>query len=333
MARDYARDRYAFGRPIGSFQAIKHKLADVYIAVELARSNAYYGAWALEADAADLPIAAAVARIAACEAGWIAAKENIQTHGGMGFTWAFDCHLYYRRARLLGLGARRRAGMEAPADRHPGRAQRAGAGGLREGRMDFDDSEDEAAFRAAARAFLDANAARRKPGAVEGYRRGQDRPGALERREGLPAPQGRGGLRRHQLARGLGRPRRHPDPADHLRPGGSALRRAHGDLRHRRQPRPADDLHLGHRRAAAPASRPRRCAGTRCGASCSPNPPAARTSPRLRTRAVRDGDGLGGERAEDLDLRRALQRLRHPARPHRPAGGRSTPGSATSSWT
>ena len=102
MARDYSLTRYAFGRPIGSFQAIKHKLADVYIAVELARSNAYYGAWALSTDAAELPIAAAVARIAACEAGWLATKENIQTHGGMGFTWQFDCHLYYRRARLLG---------------------------------------------------------------------------------------------------------------------------------------------------------------------------------------------------------------------------------------
>ena len=109
MARDYALQRYAFGRPIGSFQAVKHKLAEVYIAVELARSNAYYGAWALSTEAAELPVAAAVARIAACEAGWLATKENIQTHGGMGFTWQFDCHLYYRRARLLGsaLGAAR----------------------------------------------------------------------------------------------------------------------------------------------------------------------------------------------------------------------------------
>jgi alkylation response protein AidB-like acyl-CoA dehydrogenase len=103
MARDYALERYAFGRPIGSFKAIKHKLAEIYVAVELARSNAYYGAWALSTDAAELPIAAAVARIAACEAGWLATKENIQTHGGMGFTWQFDCQLYYRRAKLLGL--------------------------------------------------------------------------------------------------------------------------------------------------------------------------------------------------------------------------------------
>jgi alkylation response protein AidB-like acyl-CoA dehydrogenase len=103
MACAYARERYAFGRPIGSFQAIKHKLAEVYVALELARSNAYYGAWALNSEAAELPVAAAVARIAACDAGWLATKEDIQTHGGMGFTWAFDCHLLYRRAKLLGL--------------------------------------------------------------------------------------------------------------------------------------------------------------------------------------------------------------------------------------
>jgi alkylation response protein AidB-like acyl-CoA dehydrogenase len=103
MARDYALDRYAFGRPIGSFQAIKHKLADVYVATELARSNAYYGAWALERDAPELPVAAAAARISASDAFFQAAKENIQVHGGMGFTWEFDCHLYYRRAKLLSL--------------------------------------------------------------------------------------------------------------------------------------------------------------------------------------------------------------------------------------
>ena len=103
MANAYAKDRFAFGRPIGSFQGIKHKLADMYIQVELARSNAYYGAWAVHTDAAELPVAASVARIAACEAGWFVTKENIQTHGGMGFTWQMDCHLYYRRAKLLGL--------------------------------------------------------------------------------------------------------------------------------------------------------------------------------------------------------------------------------------
>jgi alkylation response protein AidB-like acyl-CoA dehydrogenase len=103
MASAYAKERFAFGRPIGSFQAIKHKLAEMYIQVELARSNAYYGAWAVHTGAAELPIAASVARIAACDAGWFVTKENIQTHGGMGFTWQMDCHLYYRRAKLLAL--------------------------------------------------------------------------------------------------------------------------------------------------------------------------------------------------------------------------------------
>lgn len=103
LARDYALERYAFGRPIAGYQAIKHRLADMYIAIELARSNAYYGAWALNTDAPELSVAAATARISGCEAFHYAAKENIQVHGGMGFTWEFDCHLYYRRARQLGL--------------------------------------------------------------------------------------------------------------------------------------------------------------------------------------------------------------------------------------
>ena len=105
MAKEYAISRYAFGRPIGSYQAIKHKLADMYVNNELARSNAYYGAWALDTDAAELPLAAAAARVSACEAYWYAAKENLQTHGGIGFTWEMDCHLFYRRAQQLGLVA------------------------------------------------------------------------------------------------------------------------------------------------------------------------------------------------------------------------------------
>jgi alkylation response protein AidB-like acyl-CoA dehydrogenase len=103
MAVDYAKGRYAFGRPIGSFQAIKHKLADMYIKNELARANCYYGAWALSTDAPQLPVAAAAARVAAIQAYHYAAKENIQTHGGIGFTWESDCHLYYRRSKLLAL--------------------------------------------------------------------------------------------------------------------------------------------------------------------------------------------------------------------------------------
>lgn len=105
MAVGYAKERVAFARPIGSFQAIKHKLADMYVAIEVARSNAYYGAWALSTEAAELPFAAAAARAAASDAYYYCAKENIQTHGGMGFTWEVDCHLYYRRAKLLAVQA------------------------------------------------------------------------------------------------------------------------------------------------------------------------------------------------------------------------------------
>jgi alkylation response protein AidB-like acyl-CoA dehydrogenase len=105
MAKDYALARYAFGRLIGSYQAIKHKLADIYVKNTLARSHAYYGAWALNTNAPELPVAASAARIAGSEAFWFASKENIQTHGGIGFTWEVDCHLYYRRAQQLGLVA------------------------------------------------------------------------------------------------------------------------------------------------------------------------------------------------------------------------------------
>ena len=105
MANAYAKERVAFGRAIGGNQAIKHKLADMYVKNEVARSNAYYGAWALSRKAAELPEAAAAARVAASEAFWFASKENIQTHGGMGFTWEVDCHLFYRRSKLLSVQA------------------------------------------------------------------------------------------------------------------------------------------------------------------------------------------------------------------------------------
>jgi acyl-CoA dehydrogenase len=101
MAKAYTSDRYAFGRQVASFQAIKHKLADMFVAKELAKSNAYYGAWALSADAPELALAAATARVSAIDAYYLCSKENIQAHGGMGFTWEFDCHLYYRRAQAL----------------------------------------------------------------------------------------------------------------------------------------------------------------------------------------------------------------------------------------
>ena len=103
QACDYAKQRYAFGRAIGTFQAIKHKLAGMYVKNTLARSNGYHGAWALASDSETLPLAAATARVAAIQASLHATQENIQTHGGMGFTWEFDCQFYYRRAKLLSL--------------------------------------------------------------------------------------------------------------------------------------------------------------------------------------------------------------------------------------
>ena len=101
MAKEYALGRFAFGRPIASYQAIKHKLAQAYVKNTLARSNCYYGAWALSTNAPELPVAAATARVAGIQAYYYAAKENVQTHGGMGFTWEFDCQFPYRRSKLL----------------------------------------------------------------------------------------------------------------------------------------------------------------------------------------------------------------------------------------
>ena len=103
MGRDYALERVAFGRQIGSFQAVKHLLADMYVSATLARSNCYYGAWALSTNAGELAEAAAGARVSATQAFLHCAKNNNQVHGGMGFTWEFDCHLYYRRANALAL--------------------------------------------------------------------------------------------------------------------------------------------------------------------------------------------------------------------------------------
>jgi len=103
MARDYALERKAFGRQIGSFQAIKHMLANMYVAATLARSNCYYGAWALSTKVPELPVAAASARVSATHAYQLCAKDSIEVHGGIGFTWELDCHLHYRRSNLLSL--------------------------------------------------------------------------------------------------------------------------------------------------------------------------------------------------------------------------------------
>ena len=103
LTREQVLDRHAFGRPIGSFQAIKHRMADLYATLEIARSNCWFAAWALANDDPGLPLAACTARVAATEACNEAAVEMVQLFGGAGFTWELDCHLFYRRARNLAL--------------------------------------------------------------------------------------------------------------------------------------------------------------------------------------------------------------------------------------
>lgn len=99
MAVAYAKERIQFGRPIGSFQAIKHKCADMLVALESARSAAYYAAAAAAAGDPELPVLASLAKARCSEAFFRCAAEAIQIHGGIGFTWEHDCHLYFKRAR------------------------------------------------------------------------------------------------------------------------------------------------------------------------------------------------------------------------------------------
>jgi alkylation response protein AidB-like acyl-CoA dehydrogenase len=99
MAVAYAKVRHQFGRAIGSFQAIKHMCADMLLEVESARSAAYHAAWAAADGAADLPLVASLAKALCSEAYFHVAASNIQVHGGIGFTWEHDAHLYYRRAK------------------------------------------------------------------------------------------------------------------------------------------------------------------------------------------------------------------------------------------
>jgi alkylation response protein AidB-like acyl-CoA dehydrogenase len=98
MAVDYAKTRVQFGKPIGSFQAIKHKCADMYLEVESARSAAYYGCFVAE-EVDELPVAASLAKAYCSEAYLHTAAENIQIHGGIGFTWEHPAHLYFKRAK------------------------------------------------------------------------------------------------------------------------------------------------------------------------------------------------------------------------------------------
>jgi alkylation response protein AidB-like acyl-CoA dehydrogenase len=99
MSVEYAKVRVQFGRPIGSFQAIKHKCADMLLETESGKSAAYYAAWAAGEDNDELPVAASLAKAYCSDAYFHAAAENIQIHGGIGFTWEHDAHLYFKRAK------------------------------------------------------------------------------------------------------------------------------------------------------------------------------------------------------------------------------------------
>jgi alkylation response protein AidB-like acyl-CoA dehydrogenase len=100
MSVAYARTREQFGKPIGSFQAIQHRCADMFVALEGAKSATWYAAWALEAGEPDGPLAAAMAKAYVSDAYARIAGDGIQIHGGLGFTWEQDLHLYFRRAKL-----------------------------------------------------------------------------------------------------------------------------------------------------------------------------------------------------------------------------------------
>lgn len=108
MAVAYAKERVAFGQKIGRYQGVKHKCADMFIKLELARAHALHAAWAMVAGAAELRTAAAAARVASLDALAYCAEENVQIHGGIGYTWDSDCQFYYRRNRALvaALGSR-----------------------------------------------------------------------------------------------------------------------------------------------------------------------------------------------------------------------------------
>ena len=97
----YAKVRQQFGKPIGSFQAIKHLCADMLVRVESARSATWYAAWALASNADDQPLATRTAKAYATDAFFACAADNIQVHGGIGFTWEHDAHLYFKRAHAL----------------------------------------------------------------------------------------------------------------------------------------------------------------------------------------------------------------------------------------
>ena len=301
-------ERYAFGRPIGSFQAIKHKLADVYVAVELARSNAYYGAWAIATGAAELPVAGAAARVAATEAFQLASKENIQTHGGIGFTWEVDCHLYYRRVQAAGGDDRQRALLERSADRRARAAQRAVA--RRPGGTSWISTTRRKKPRSAPKRGASSTPMRRRKSATETAHRGRYIPDAdmaesLARAKAWQAKKADAGFAAITWPKQWGGR------------GGSPIEQViyNQEEANYAVPRGVFEIGLGMcmptmmafggAGAARSVTCARRCAARRSGASCSPSRQAAPTRGAAHARRARRRR-LDHQRPEDLDLRRAL---------------------------
>jgi alkylation response protein AidB-like acyl-CoA dehydrogenase len=100
MAVEYARDRKQFGRPIGAYQAVSHRCAQMLLETEGARSATYWGAWTADAEPATLALAASMAKAYASDAGWRVCSSSLQVHGGIGFTWEHDLHFFLKRAKV-----------------------------------------------------------------------------------------------------------------------------------------------------------------------------------------------------------------------------------------
>jgi len=117
MALEYVSGREQFGRKIGSYQAISHSLVDAYVAVELARSLAYWAAWSVAVNDDEVDMAVAATKSQATEAAVLACEKSIQAHGGIGFTWEHPLHRYYKRAlwleSALGYGRKKERGFQA----------------------------------------------------------------------------------------------------------------------------------------------------------------------------------------------------------------------------
>lgn len=153
LACEYAQERIAFGRPIGSFQAVKQLLADMYVSLSIGRANSHYAAWALDCQNGDADAASARAQLSAAKAFRHCAQDNIQVHGGTGFMWDSDSHLFYRRAQHLALALAPKSHWEKLLVSSLSAEARQG-----DADEDMEETPDEHAFRIEARSWLQDNA-------------------------------------------------------------------------------------------------------------------------------------------------------------------------------